>query len=71
MTVGLEAMKACLGKTEASMQIIQEEIEAEIMPELEEMNVTELYILYVYSRGGPQTAPAPRPFLIYCAFPYT
>jgi hypothetical protein len=27
--------------------------------------------MYVYSRGGPQTAPAPRPFLIYCAFPYT
>jgi hypothetical protein len=23
--------------------------------------------MYVYSRGGPQTAPAPRPFLIYCA----
>jgi hypothetical protein len=27
--------------------------------------------MYVYSRGGPQTAPAPRPSLIYCAFPYT
>jgi hypothetical protein len=25
--------------------------------------------LYVYSRGGPQTAPAPRPYLIYCAYP--
>jgi hypothetical protein len=25
--------------------------------------------LYVYSRGGPQTAPAPRPSLIYCALP--
>jgi hypothetical protein len=24
--------------------------------------------MYVYSRGGPQTAPAPRPSLIYCAF---
>jgi hypothetical protein len=23
--------------------------------------------MYVYSRGGPQTAPAPRPSLIYCA----
>jgi hypothetical protein len=25
--------------------------------------------MYVYSRGGPQTAPAPRPSLIYCASP--
>jgi hypothetical protein len=25
--------------------------------------------MYVYIRGGPQTAPAPRPSLIYCAFP--
>jgi hypothetical protein len=24
--------------------------------------------MYVYSRGGPPTAPAPRPSLIYCAF---
>jgi hypothetical protein len=24
-------------------------------------------LVYVYSRGGPQTAPAPRPSLIYCA----
>jgi hypothetical protein len=23
--------------------------------------------MYVYSRGGPKTAPAPRPSLIYCA----
>jgi hypothetical protein len=23
--------------------------------------------MYVYSRGGPPTAPAPRPSLIYCA----
>jgi hypothetical protein len=23
--------------------------------------------MFVYSRGGPQTAPAPRPSLIYCA----
>jgi hypothetical protein len=23
--------------------------------------------VYVYSRGGPQMAPAPRPSLIYCA----
>jgi hypothetical protein len=23
--------------------------------------------MYVYSRGGPHTAPAPRPSLIYCA----
>jgi hypothetical protein len=23
--------------------------------------------VYVYGRGGPQTAPAPRPSLIYCA----
>jgi hypothetical protein len=41
MTVGLEAMKACLGKTEARLQTFQEEIEAEFMPELEEMNVIE------------------------------
>jgi hypothetical protein len=27
--------------------------------------------MYVSIRGGPQTAPAPRPSLIYCAFPYT
>jgi hypothetical protein len=27
--------------------------------------------MHVYSRGGPKTAPAPRPSLIYCAFPYT
>jgi hypothetical protein len=27
--------------------------------------------MYVYSRGGPQTAPAPRPSLIYCAFLFT
>jgi hypothetical protein len=27
--------------------------------------------MYVYSRGGPQTAPAPRPSLIYCAFTIT
>jgi hypothetical protein len=25
--------------------------------------------MYVYSRGGPQTALAPRPSLIYCASP--
>jgi hypothetical protein len=24
--------------------------------------------MYVYSRGGPQTALAPRPSLIYCAY---
>jgi hypothetical protein len=24
-------------------------------------------LVYVYSRGGPQTATAPRPSLIYCA----
>jgi hypothetical protein len=24
--------------------------------------------MYVYSRGGPPTAPAPRPSLIYCAY---
>jgi hypothetical protein len=24
--------------------------------------------MYVYSRGGPQTALAPQPSLIYCAF---
>jgi hypothetical protein len=24
--------------------------------------------MYVYTRGGPQTALAPRPSLIYCAF---
>jgi hypothetical protein len=26
--------------------------------------------MYVYSRGGPQTVPAPRPSLIYCASDY-
>jgi hypothetical protein len=26
--------------------------------------------MYVYSRGGPQTAPAPRPSLIYCGVSY-
>jgi hypothetical protein len=41
MTVGLQAMKACLGKPEAGIQTFQEEIEAEVMPELEEMDVTE------------------------------
>jgi hypothetical protein len=33
--------------------------------------MTELYYLayvYVYSRGGPHTALAPRPSLIYCAY---
>jgi citrate lyase beta subunit len=40
-TVGLETTKACLGKTEVRMQTLQEETEAEIMPELEAMNVTE------------------------------
>jgi hypothetical protein len=25
--------------------------------------------MYIYSRGGPHTAPAPRPSLIYCASP--
>jgi hypothetical protein len=36
------------------------------------LTVGSMYVcMYVYSRGGPQTAPAPRPSLIYCAFPYT
>jgi hypothetical protein len=28
----------------------------------------EMMYMYVYSRGGPHTALAPRPSLIYCAF---
>jgi hypothetical protein len=31
-------------------------------------NCSPLVYMYVYSRGGPQPAPALRPSLIYCAF---
>jgi hypothetical protein len=32
------------------------------------MDLREMYVyMYVYSRGGPHTALAPRPSLIYCA----
>jgi hypothetical protein len=41
MTVSLEAMKVCLGKAEARIQTVQEQIEAEVVPGLEDMNVAE------------------------------
>jgi hypothetical protein len=48
-----------LGMTITNQNLIQEEIKRR----LNSGNAC-----YVYSRGGPQPAPAPRPSLIYCAW---